>query len=76
MDHTCHTLRTLISAGALTIEEAATCLAGARLKAMQAAFPARTAYNHAALYRSALVEIASHLPAWEGLCLDTHFAQE
>lgn len=60
----------------LSVTEAAACMAGHRLKTMQAAFPSRTAYNHDALYRSALVDLESRLPGWQGLSLERHFGAE
>lgn len=69
-------LLALIQTNTLSLSEAATSLAGFRLKTMQAAFPARTAYDHDALYRSALVELESQLPGWQGLSVDRHFAPE
>jgi hypothetical protein len=56
----------------LTREEAARSLAGARLKALQAAYPARTAYDHERMYRQALVDLESRLPGWQGLSVKRH----
>ena len=63
----------LVKGGSMTTEEAAACMAGTRLKLMEAEGRKITEYQRESLFKSELHTIESHLPGYRGLVSGRHF---